>query len=256
MDKQKVKDASAAHFKSISGSISDVYAAKAAYLKDLATVDAMPKHYTAEHLQAQRVKAKTEYSARREAIREKVMSELDELDKTIAELHGELDLNSPALSNALRLIEMGGKDLRADTIAKINSSFAGDLPSLRVIQDVYKHVGVPVGNGIEQMIYDPAGAMKHIKEIANTAFSGPNAGVGALASNIEQLAKLEGLPFDFPEDPRLPLTDDEQAEIRIRYKIPGVAPELVSAPAVVPADAATDAQPAADLNMRFNLRQG
>jgi hypothetical protein len=67
---------------------------------------------------------------------EKVSEILQDLSKSATDKHNKLNMEYPAWTNTLKLIELSGRKLDGDTTRKINESFKGDQSALQVLRDV------------------------------------------------------------------------------------------------------------------------
>lgn len=200
-ERERIKNLIALRFEGIGRAIKAAVDAKDAYRKAMANIEALSKDYTEEYRAAKMQEAAKEYAARKAASYDDVATRLDELATALEELHSHLDLENPAISNALKLIELGGGDLDGETLRKINSSFATDQSALRALQSIYKHAGLLYDGGIDKMIYSPEDAMKSLKQLSYMTFMQEGGSLNKLAGNIANFAKLEGLEFDALPDP-------------------------------------------------------
>jgi hypothetical protein len=130
---------------------------------------------------------------------EKVYGLLDDLKKLTDAKHEKLNLANPAWTNALKLIELGGKELSTDTILKINAQFSNDQSALRALRDVYKAKGVIYDGGLDKQIYEPEGTFKYLQEWAYNVFM-RNGSLNEFAREISQVAVKEGIAFPVQVD--------------------------------------------------------
>ena len=121
---------------------------------------------------------------------------IDDMAKAATEKHAKINLANPALTNALKLIELSGKEISTETVNKINATFAGDQSALRALQGVYKAAGVVYDGGLEKQIYEPEMAYDTLKEFAYHSIMREGS-LNDMAGAVSRLAKLEGI--DFPQ---------------------------------------------------------
>jgi hypothetical protein len=128
----------------------------------VAKLNAQRKDYSAEyaklHIDPKIMEAQADLKALHQARFDQVCAILQDLSKSATEKQAKLDLASPALSNALKVIELSGSSLDGDTVRKINASFKGDQSALRMLRDVYKAAGVQYDGGLNDQIYEPESA--------------------------------------------------------------------------------------------------
>lgn len=111
------------------------------------------------------------------------------------------ELIPPGLSNALRLIELGGQELGYENITKINQTFQYNQPALRALQSVYKNRGLKFDGGIEKMLYNVDDAFNRVRQAADATFKQQGAGINSFASQLAKIAKYEGYEFEGNPDP-------------------------------------------------------
>lgn len=174
--------------------------AKQDYKSALAKIEAQKDTYQPEYIEQMKAKAKQDYSGKLTAIHAEVAPKLDSLEKALAEKHSRLDLESPAWVNTLKLIDMGGASLSADVIQKINASFAGDVPSLKALQAVYKSKGIAYDGGLEKQIYDVNSSFENLRKNARQTFTTQETSINTFAGNIGKVAKMEGQEFNTAPD--------------------------------------------------------
>ncbi len=159
------------------------------------------KDYSPEYIQnfvdPKVTEANAGLAALKQASLEKIYGLIDDLNKLAEAKHAKLDLSNPAWTNALKLIELSGASIDADTVRKINAQFANDQSALRALRDIYKAVGVRYDGGISDMLYEPDVAFEALQRIAVDALSGSNTTLNELSYAIQQVAAKEGI--DFPE---------------------------------------------------------
>lgn len=125
---------------------------------------------------------------------EKAIEILQDLGKDAMEKSSVLNLNNPALANALKLIELSGAGISTETVRKINSRFAGDQAALRALRDIYKAHGVVYDGGLDKQIYEPESAFDHLGEWAYHSFT-KEGSLNEFASAINKVASMEGIEF-------------------------------------------------------------
>jgi hypothetical protein len=190
--------------------IQNANAVSDSYRGELNKIDALSTDYTPEYLESQKQAAKNQYKAKNHALYEDVKKQLETLQNALNELHGSLDLSDPALTNALKLIEIAGPDLGAENVMKINAEFATNQPALKVLQAAYKSRGVVYDGNLDQQIYDIDSAIQMIAQHAESALI-KDGSVFQFAIQIGKVAKLEGT--DFPEGNPFPSMAMEQKNV-------------------------------------------
>jgi hypothetical protein len=183
---------------------------KNAFASQLAAVDALSKDYTPEYLAAKKQAVQNEYRAKNQALYTDAQTQLEKLSGALTEIHGSLDLNDPALTNAVSLIKSIGSDLSFEDKLKINASFAGNQPALKVLQVAYKAAGVAGDGGLDSQIYDSDRAVQTLNQFANAALT-QDGSVFQFGVEIGKIAKLENV--DFPQGNPFPSMVNEPSEI-------------------------------------------
>jgi hypothetical protein len=145
--------------------------------------------------------AQSDYSSKLGSIGQEVNKSLDDLSLLINERDSELDLNNPALTNALNLIQTVGQQLPYETILKINENFSFDQPSLRVLQAAYKAANITGTGNLDEMIYSPGELIENMKKWVDLTFNQD----GSLNHFSTQFSKIA-----FFEGQRVTLTPDEE----------------------------------------------
>jgi hypothetical protein len=104
--------------------------------------------YTAEYRDGEITKAKQAFRDKMvELYNKEVESSITNLGASLEEQHSELDLENPALQNALKMIEQGGQDLSGNTMRQLVKPFAHDQPTLEALQPIIKHAGILYDGG-------------------------------------------------------------------------------------------------------------
>lgn len=170
-------------------------AAQDAYQSELSKVDGYSKDYSPEYLTGLKDKVLGAYKAKRQALYQDTMTQLEKLSGALTELNGSLDLASPALSNALSLIQMTGNGLTFETAQKINANFINDQSSLRALQEAYRSAGVVSDGGLDRQIYDPTAAMQALGQYAQEALVQDGFSPFRLGVEFGKIAKLENIDF-------------------------------------------------------------
>jgi hypothetical protein len=166
------------------------------YRKKLSTLEAQRKTYAPEYIEDQQNRARQDRDKALAALYEDYSAQVVKLDAALTELNGQLDLTSPALSNALKLIDMigpdlVGADLESSIIEKINQQFVGDQSALKVLRAAYKAKGVIYDGGLDKQIYNEFDAVRQIFSRAEEAFL-HDGSINALAAIGSKYATLEG----------------------------------------------------------------
>jgi len=201
-ERKRIRDLNALRFENMDKIVlKKAVEAKQAYKKASANLQAQKETYTPEHIAEQSAKIKQDYAAKMAGIYEDLSPRLDELQASIQEAQSTLDLSDTALTNALKLIELGGKDLGVDNINKINQSFQGNQPALRALQVIYKARGLSYDGGIDKMVYDIEGSFNQLKGVAQATFLNQTASINSFASKVAKIASLEKFTFEANPDP-------------------------------------------------------
>ncbi len=201
-EKERIKSLVTLRIEGIGRLLKSVVDAKTAYKKALADLEAQKETYSAEYITTKKEEALGALQGKMQAAYPDLDTRLDELGAGLTELHGTLNLDNPALANALKLIELGGPDLGAENVRNINASFIGDQPALRALQAVYKHVGVVYDGGLDRQIYEVESSIKAMKDMGYSALMREGTSLNSLAAGIGKIAALEGVAFDNLPDPQ------------------------------------------------------
>lgn len=150
--------------------------------------------YIKNQLDPQIVKAQSGLDALHLAGYEKATELLSELNNLVIAKHSKLNLDNPAWTNALKLIELSGADIDTETTRKINESFANDQSALRALRGVYKAKGVVYDGDLDKQIYDPESAFSNVQEWAYTSMM-QEGSLNSFATAINKIAAFEGIEF-------------------------------------------------------------
>jgi hypothetical protein len=165
----------------------------------LAEIEKQKVNFSEEYLKDLQGKAQADMQAANQALYGDAMTQIEKLKSALVELHSSLDLGNPALTNALSLISVVGPDLGVENILRINAPFAGDQPSLRLLQAAYRAKGVAFDGGLDKQIYDPETAIQAIGSQVYAALQ-QGGSLNALAGAVGKLAAFELLEFEtFPD---------------------------------------------------------
>jgi len=171
----------------------------------IAKLEASGKNYNAEYIKSfidpKVAEMEGEFAVVRQTSLEKIYSLIDDLAKLAEAKHAKLDLSNPAWTNALKLIELSGAGIDADTVRKINAQFANDQSALRALRDIYKANGVRYDGGLAEQIYDSDQAFESLQRIAVDALAGKNTTLNELSNAIRRVAAKEGIDFTEQVDP-------------------------------------------------------
>ncbi len=147
--------------------------------------------YTEAYLAEQGKKIRAEYVARQKAIYNRVMAALGVLETTLGELHNALDLTDPALSTALKAIEIGGQGMSMDDVKRVNAPFANDQAALRLLAAAYHAQGVNAG-GVKDQLYVLEDAIKDMETQVYMGMLTEGGSLNIMAGVLSRYAKLEG----------------------------------------------------------------
>ena len=214
-DREGLRAAVKDNFFKLGQIVDNANAAKDAYLTALAAVDKLSKDYTPEYLAAKKQAATGEYRAKGQVLYADAQKTFEKLQSALLEIHSQLDLNDPALTNAVSLIKNVGPELSFEDKLKINASFAANQPALKLLQSAYKSAGVLSDGGLDKQIYDPEGAVQSLGKYAQAALLGDGFSPFRFGVEIGKVASLEGYGYDvfpwanpFPSQVETPPTVD------------------------------------------------
>jgi len=198
-DKDLLKAIVREQFYRVGENITKAKAAQDAHRQALANVEALSTDYKPEYIASQKAKAMSEFTAKNQALYSDTAAQLEKLKGALLELHGSLDLADPRWQNALKMVEMAGKDLSGDTVRQMVKQFEYDQPALTALQSVFKARGMPYDGGIDKMIYDPASAVEKLAEHAYVTLIQQGASPFSFGVAAGKIAALEGYGADvFP----------------------------------------------------------
>lgn len=160
----------------------------------LAELASQQDTYTADYLENKQETIRLSQRNSNQVDFEKVSELLLKLKEAAAENQSKLDLSNPALTNALKLIELGSSRLDADTIRKINVSFTGDQSALRALKAVYQMQGVVDDGGLENQLYEPESTFASLQEYAYFSFM-QNGSLNTFWTQVNKIANLEGIQY-------------------------------------------------------------
>jgi hypothetical protein len=200
--RNQIRELNALRFSNLQNiTLKKVIEAKQAYRKTLAELEADKKNYSEQYISERKEKIKSDYAAKLAGFHQELTKDIDNLQASIQEMQSTLDLSDPAWSNALKLIELGGKDLTLETVNEINQSFLYNQPALRALQTVYRSRGVAYDGGIDKMLYNVDDEFNRVRQAAEATFKAQSAGINSFASQLAKIAKLEGYQFEGNPDP-------------------------------------------------------
>jgi len=171
--------------------------------------------YQADHLKEMMDKADSDARGKVASMHSSLKGHHETLKKALLENNAELDLSNAALANAASLIKSIGKELDFDSVTRINSTFAHDQPSLKVLKAAYKSAGVIGDGGIDRQLYDISSALEKIDRLGETAYLGGGS-LNQYASEVKKLAALEGHEQFINSMP------DEQGSVELMRKAAGL----------------------------------
>lgn len=124
----------------------------------------------------------------------KAVGILEELKALAIQKQSTLDLTSPALATALKVIELAPGKLDGDMLRKINANFTGNQPVLRVLQAVYAAKGFAYDGGISDQVYEVEPVFDSLKEYAFMTLV-QNGSLNMFSTAISKIAAKEGIEF-------------------------------------------------------------
>ncbi len=170
---------------------------------DIAKLNVKRKDYSAEYVKEssdpQITKAKSGMKALHQSGYEEAAHLLRELNDLAIAKHSKLNLDNPAWTNALKLIELSGVGIDSETVKKINASFEGDQSALWALRDVYKGKGVVYDGGLADQIYEPEVAFYKLREYTYYSFI-QEGSLNLLSNAVSKIAKME--VYKLPPDGR------------------------------------------------------
>lgn len=178
-----------------------------AYQAAVDRLEAQSNTYSPDYIETNKANEREEYRGKLSELRPDIENRLSELETSLQELHGELDLTNPAWQNAIALIGAGAID--RETVSKINMSFAGDQAALGALRQVYQKANAQIGN-LDELTYEVNSTFKELRRLGKNAFL-PNANLNEFARSVGSLASLEGVK-DFDVTPDEPTLHDAMRE--------------------------------------------
>jgi len=208
--------------------VDNAKASKNTYQSELAKVDGYSRDYSTEYLEGLKAKVENEYKAQNQKLNDDAQKQIEKLSGALGDLHGSLDLNDPALTNAVGLIKSVGPGLVFDNVLKINAHFASNQPALRILRDAYKSANFVSNGGLDEQIYNIEDAIQGLGRHTQSALIQGNESAFILGVEIGKVAKLEGIDFPqgnpFPTMSGIPSTVDVSAA-RAAAGLPPKGPE-------------------------------
>lgn len=198
MDKQATRLAVRDNIVTMTSAIKKALSARDAYRGQLAKLEAQRETYTADYLEAQSAKARTEYMQKRQGLWPEVEKALDSLLETLDQAHSMIDLQNPALANAVSMIKNIGPAMTADDVRRVNSQFAGDQASLRMLKAAYTSVGITFTRELDAQLYSAGDMLEILKAYAHAALM-QDGSLNSFAGQLKKLAELEGAGDLVPE---------------------------------------------------------
>lgn len=183
-------------FENLHTLLKQAVAAKAAHREIMASIDGMINTYASEFIDQKRRDENVRYKSVLQGLAEKIIVGLGELQKHISDSAAVLDLENPALSNALKIIEFAGNSLEFDQIQKINSNFEGDRASLAVIQKAYKAAGMLTDGGLDKLLYNIEATFENLRNGTIQALVQDDRGINHLISSFSKVAAREGVDLE------------------------------------------------------------
>lgn len=199
-DKDLLKSIIREQFFKLGQTLKSATAAKDEYRKQMGILKDQEKTYAPDYLAEQKKLARNDMAVKHQGDYENLTVALEKLKDALFEYGGQLDLSNVALTNALKVIEMGGKELSAETIRGLNAQFSDNQAALRMLQSVYKAQGVVYDGGLDKQIYDVESVVHRASDYAYVALQ-QDGSLNALAGAIGKIARMEGYEFDTLPDP-------------------------------------------------------
>ena len=198
----------------INRAISNLVASKNTYRGVKVEIEKQQDTYSPEFLANKTIEEEKKYLNQCQLAYDDFVKRLEELRSLINERDAELDLENPALSNALKLIEISGNELGYENIRKINSTFVHDQSSLKALQAVYKTRGITNTFGLDSQIYDVNSKIDFLEKLAEDSIVRQGS-LNYLASELKKIADIEGQ--------ELVATPDEQGFLETMRKGAGLS---------------------------------
>jgi len=175
-------------------------AAQNAYRSRMAELEAQRNTYLPEHIQKGQDEANSELKVKTQALFQDCQIQLDKLGSALIEMHSQFDLGNPALTNALKLIEISGKNLSYANVAGIIAQFPDDQASMRQLQTALKARDI-IDGGLDKLIYNAGEAIDTLKQYASWVVAGKES-TFIFGVQVGKIAKLENI--DFPQGEPFP----------------------------------------------------
>lgn len=136
---------------------------------------------------------RVEYSNALQESKTKFLDQTKELRSLIDWRNKDFDLLDPALTNALAIIQAGGKKLSYENLEKINENFRHNQNALHTLKDIYENQGISTSQ-IDRMIYNPEQMITNLETLSNRIFT-TDGNLNFLASEVSKFAQFEGVQF-------------------------------------------------------------
>lgn len=149
--------------------------------------------YSEEYKSKQEQKFQSELRTLQGKQHEKVVELLSEIEELAEEKHSELNLDSTEFQNALKLIELSGSNLSADTAGKINSNFKS-FSALKALETVYDAQGIINKGNIENMVYEIPETYEYLRNASYETFMREGS-LNSFSSSVSKVAEKEGIEF-------------------------------------------------------------
>jgi len=129
------------------------------------------------------------------SLAEKGLKAIEKARQAVDDIHTIVDLGDIRMTNAIRIIQASGANLKPEVTRNLVNEFAGDQTALTMLQGVLS--GASYDGGLTTMIYDPDHAFSQATEAIRSDMISPDGSINRVARYIAVIAKGEGC--DFPE---------------------------------------------------------
>ena len=164
------------------------------YKKALVMLNSQKDTYSSDYIERKALTLHQNLKATNQTAYEKVMALISDLVELAIEKHSKLNLDNPAWTSALKLIELSGPNIDYVTVKKINESFKGDLSAWSALRDIYKARGIINDGSLTDQIYEPKAAFDKLREYAYYSFI-QEGSLNELSNAVSKIARMEGIEF-------------------------------------------------------------
>lgn len=198
-EKERAQKFITQNLKGIEAVISGAVKSKDEYRANVRKYTVEGQEYTQDYKEKVLQDLKNKFAVRLQGIYQDILSRLDQLKNLIHDRDSVLDLNNPALSAALILIDAIGEKMTFEQAVKINANFLHDQSALSAIQAAYKAKGMDNPGNIQAWIYNADSVIESLKRSAYESFM-QDGSINYFAVAVNKLATLEGTTIEAAPD--------------------------------------------------------